>query len=313
MTGIALGDPFAVRYDVPVAGGTLRTARSGPPPGEADAVVLAVHGVTSSLEIWRSVARELSARTRLALIAPDLRGRGRSRTLPGPYGITAHLADLIDVLDEAGAPRAIVVGHSLGGFVAAGLAVEHAERVAGLVLLDGGLPVPPMPGSDLDELLEEMFETAFLRSDATCRSLDEYAEAWRAHPAFADGWDDDVDAYSRYEAAGESGDVRLAMSPAAVRADLTDLTYNPRTATAIERASVPTRLLRAARGMHDEPFPLLPRPIVDAFLAARPDALVEEVPDVNHYTIALGAGPGPGAVAAAIEAAAADQATSTSR
>jgi hypothetical protein len=103
------------------------------------------------------------------------------------------------------------------------------------------------------------------------------------------------------------------MSPAAVRADLTDLTYNPRTATAIERASVPTRLLRAARGMHDEPFPLLPRPIVDAFLAARPDALVEEVPDVNHYTIALGAGPGPGAVAAAIEAAAADQATSTSR
>jgi len=31
VTGVALGDPFAVRYDVPVAGGTLRTARAGPP------------------------------------------------------------------------------------------------------------------------------------------------------------------------------------------------------------------------------------------------------------------------------------------
>ena len=312
MTGVALGDPFAVRYDVPVAGGTLRTARSGPPPGEADAVVLAVHGITSSLEIWRSVARELSAGTRLALIAPDLRGRGQSWTLPGPYGITAHLADLISVLDEAGAPRAVVVGHSLGGFIAAGLAVEHAERVSGLVLVDGGLPVPPMPGSDLDEVLEEMFDAAFVRSATTFGSFDEYAESWQAHPAFAQAWDDDVDAYSRYEAAGCPGEVRLAMSPAAVRADLTDLTYSERTSTAIERASVPTRLLRAARGMHDEPFPLLPRPIVDAFLASQPDALVEEVADVNHYSIALGAGPGPRAVAAAIEAAT-DQATSTSR
>jgi pimeloyl-ACP methyl ester carboxylesterase len=312
VTGVALGDPFAVRYDVPVGGGTLRTARSGPPVNEADAVVLAIHGITSSLEIWRSVARELSDRTRLALIAPDLRGRGHSWTLPGPYGITAHLADLISVLDEAGARRAVVVGHSLGAFVAAGLAVEHAERVAGLVLVDGGLPVPPLPGSDLDEVLEEMFDAAVVRSDTTFDSLAEYAGSWQAHPAFAQRWDDDVDAYSRYEAAGDPGDVRLAMSPAAVRADLTDLTYNPRTSTAIERASVPTRVLRAARGMHDEPFPLLPRPILDAFLAARPDAVVEEVADVNHYTIALGAGPGPRAVAAAIEATA-DQATSTSR
>jgi lipase len=310
VTGGAL-DPFDVRYDVAVAGGLLRVARAGPPPGEADAVVLAIHGVTSSLEVWRSVARELSAGTALALLAPDLRGRGRSSTLPGPYGIAAHLADLIDVLDDAGAEQAVLVGHSLGAFVAAGLAAEHAERVAGVILVDGGLPVPPMPGQDLDEMLESMIDTTLLRSEMTFESVDDYAESWRVHPAFAQAWDDDVDAYSRYEAAGDDGNVRLVMSEAAVRADLTDLTYQARAVAAIERVDAPIRLLRAPRGMHDDMFAQLPRPIVDAFLAAQPDARVDEVPDVNHYTIALGAGPGPRAVASAIEAAVSDQATST--
>jgi lipase len=310
VTGGAL-DPFDVRYDVAVAGGLLRVARAGPAPGEADAVVLAIHGVTSSLEVWRSVARELSAGTPLALLAPDLRGRGRSSTLPGPYGIAAHLADLIDVLDDAGAQQAVLVGHSLGAFVAAGLAAEHAERVAGVILVDGGLPVPPMPGQDLDEMLESMIDTTLLRSEMTFESVDDYAESWRVHPAFAQAWDDDVDAYSRYEAAGDDGNVRLVMSEAAVRADLTDLTYQARAVTAIERVDAPIRLLRAPRGMHDDIFAQLPRPIVEAFLAAQPDARVDEVPDVNHYTIALGAGPGPRAVASAIEAAVSDQATST--
>ena len=311
MTGAL--DPFDVRYDVAVAGGLLRVARAGPSPGEADAVVLAIHGVTSSLEVWRSVARGLSDATGVALLAPDLRGRGRSCGLPGPYGIAAHVADLIDVLDDAGARQAVLVGHSLGGFVAAGLAAEHAERVAAVILVDGGLPVPPMPGQDLDEMLESMIDTALLRSQLTFDSVDEYADSWRAHPEFAQAWDDDVDAYCRYEAAGDRGNVRLVMSEAAVRADLTDLTYQAGAATAIERVDAPIRLLRAPRGMHDDPFPQLPRPIVDAFLAAQPEARVDEVADVNHYTIALGAGPGPPTVASAIEAAVSGQATSTPR
>ena len=51
------------------------------------------------------------------LIAPDLRGRGRSNTLPGPFGMTRHADDMAAVLDFLGVPRAVVVGHSMGGFV----------------------------------------------------------------------------------------------------------------------------------------------------------------------------------------------------
>lgn len=313
MTGVRVSDPFEFRYEVPVSGGALQVARAGPQPHEADAVVLAVHGVTSSLEVWRAVARHLAGRTRVCLLAPDLRGRGRSAHLPGPYGIAAQLADLTAVLDDAGAERAVLVGHSLGGFVVAGLAAQRPERVSGVVLLDGGLVVPPPPGEDLDEVLDAMIDAALLRSEMTLESVDEYVESWQMHPAFAQSWDDDVDAYARYEVAGDPGDVHFVVSEAAVRADLTDLMYNEAARTAVERVSAPIRLLRAPRGLFDDPYPVLPRPILDAFLAAQPDAGVEEVAGVNHYTIALGAGPGPGAVATAIEAAVRDQASSTSR
>ncbi|MCW3065867.1 MAG: alpha/beta hydrolase [Solirubrobacterales bacterium] len=313
MTAVDMTDPFDVRYDVPVSGGALRVARGGPRADEADAVALVVHGVTSSLEVWRAVARELGSRTRVCLLAPDLRGRGRSADLPGPYGMAAHVADLLAVLDDAGAEQAVLVGHSLGGFVVAGLAAQHPERVSGVVLVDGGLVVPPPPGGDLGEVLEATIDMALVRSEMTFESVDEYVESWQMHPAFARAWDDDVDAYGRYEVAGDPGDMRFVVSEAAVRADLTELVYDEAARTAVERVRAPIRLLRAPRGMLNESYPVIPRPIVDGLLAAQPHALVEEVPDVNHYTIALGAGPGPRAVATAIEAAVHDQASSTSR
>jgi lipase len=313
MTGVDMTDPFEVRYEVPVSGGALRVARAGPPADEADAVALVVHGVTSSLEVWRAVARELASRTRVCLLAPDLRGRGRSAGLPGPYGIDAHVADLTAVLDDAGAEKAVLVGHSLGGFLVAGLAARHPERVSEVVLLDGGLVVPAPPGADLEEVLEGMIDMALSRSDLTFESVDEYVGSWQMHPAFAQAWNDDVDAYARYEVAGEPGGMRFVVNEPAVRADLAELMYDEASRTAIERVRAPIRLLRAPRGMLNESYPVIPRPIVDGLLAAQPHALVEEVPDVNHYTIALGAGPGPRAVATAIEAAVHDQASSTSR
>jgi pimeloyl-ACP methyl ester carboxylesterase len=303
MTDVRVGDPFEVRYEVPVAGGMLSVARAGPPAHEADAVVLAVHGVTSSLEIWRAVARELTARRRVTLLAPDLRGRGHSADLPGPYGIGAHLEDLMAVLDDASAEQAVVVGHSLGGFVVTGLAARYPERCSGVVLLDGGLVVPSLAGQDLDELLEAMVDAALVRAQMTFESVDAYAQSWHAHPAFAQAWDDDVDAYARYEVAGEEGDMRLIVSEAAVRADLVDLTCGDSARSAVEHVRAPIWLLRAQRGIFNDPYPVIPRPILDAFLAAQPDAHVQDVAGVNHYTIALGAGPGPCAVVAAIESA----------
>ena len=139
-------------------GGPLATYRLGAAPADAPAV-LAIHGITSTSRTWLATARSLNDRA--ALIAVDLRGRGASSALPPPVGLDAHARDMLAVLDAAGLQRAVVVGHSLGAYIAARLAVRHPDRVAALVLVDGGLTIrgerrrragairPGLPGPDL--------------------------------------------------------------------------------------------------------------------------------------------------------------------
>src|SRR6478609_8022023 len=120
--------------DVPVAGGSLHVTaweRHGAP-------VLAVHGITSSGWVWPFLAADLDR----PLVAPDLRGRGRSNSLPGPYGLAAHAADCAAVVEAVSDQPVVVVGHSMGGFVATVLAARRPELVRGVVLVDGGLPFP---------------------------------------------------------------------------------------------------------------------------------------------------------------------------
>jgi pimeloyl-ACP methyl ester carboxylesterase len=290
-------DPFALRFEVPVAGGTLHVARAGPPASAAECVVLAAHGVTASLMTWRTIARELDER--ICLLAPDFRGRGRSAGLPGPYGIAAHVADLIAVLDHVATPSAVLVGHSMGAYVLARLAAEHPERAAGLVLLDAGLPFPH-PG-DPGELLDSAVASAIMRLAITFPSADQYVQGWRAHPAFAHAWDDDIEAYARYDLVEDGRVARYAASAAAVRTDSEEMVLDDVNRTALDRVQARVKLLRAERGLFDDE-PLIPADALQVFAAAHPSVRVEEVPGVNHYTLVMGHSPGPHRVVAAIEA-----------
>jgi pimeloyl-ACP methyl ester carboxylesterase len=291
-----LNDPFSARFDVPVPGGALHVARAGPPVAAAEAVVLAVHGVTASLMTWRSVARELD--DRICLLAPDLRGRGRSARLPGPYGMAVHVTDLIRVLDHVEAPPAVLVGHSMGAYIVERIAADDPKRAAGLVLLDAGLPFP-RPEED-DMMLDSAVANAVMRLAITFPSADKYVEGWRAHPAFAHVWDDDLEAYARYDLVEDGSVARCSASAAAVRADSRDMVIDDATRTAAERVRAPMRLLRAERGLFDDD-PLIPADALRAFAAARPSVRVEPIAGVNHYTLVMGHGPGPGTVVAAIE------------
>jgi pimeloyl-ACP methyl ester carboxylesterase len=253
--------------------------------------------VTASLMTWRTVARELDER--ICLLAPDLRGRGRSAGLPGPYGMAAHVADLIAVLDHVGTPSAVLVGHSMGAYIAERLAAEHPERAAGLVLLDAGLPFPRP--DDAGDMLDSAVANAIMRLAITFPSADQYVHGWRAHPAFAHAWDADIEAYARYDLVEDGRVARCAASAAAVRTDSSEMVLDDVTRTALDRVRAPVQLLRAERGLFDDD-PLIPADGLQAFVAAYPSVRVEEVADVNHYTLVMGRSPGPRRVAAAIEA-----------
>jgi hypothetical protein len=172
--------------------------------------------------------------------------------------------------------------------------------VAAVVLLDGGLYIPIPPDQDAHQLIQFVLEQSVSRLQMTFESVDEYVGLWREHPALLHEWNDDIDAYARYDLAGEPGAMRCVVSEAAVAVDCADLVLDETTRTAVDRVRAPIVLVRAPRGLLDDD-PLLPGPLVDAFLAAHPNARLEEIADVNHYTMALGAGPGPRRVTAVIE------------
>ncbi|WP_165497038.1 alpha/beta hydrolase [Rhodococcus sp. ABRD24] len=112
--------------------------------------VLAVHGLTGHGRRWEDLGTGLLSDTRI--IAPDLRGHGRSPWTP-PWGIDTHVADLIEVLDEHATGPVVVVAHSYGGAIALHLAKSAPERVRGLVLLDPAIGLPPETMGRIAELV----------------------------------------------------------------------------------------------------------------------------------------------------------------
>ena len=104
------------------------------PGGDPPALLL--HGIGNYGRYWDAFADAIAGRLRL--IAPDARGHGDSAKPEDAYAPSAFAGDAIAVLDAFGVDRAIVVGHSMGGFHATVLAATHPERVSGLVIVDAG-------------------------------------------------------------------------------------------------------------------------------------------------------------------------------
>lgn len=107
--------------------------------GPADApLVLITHGFSATSHMWRDTAAALTDGFRA--LTWDIRGHGRSDSPedPAEYSIALTLDDMVALLDHAGAERAVLMGHSLGGYLSLAFHVEHAARVRGLVLMDTG-------------------------------------------------------------------------------------------------------------------------------------------------------------------------------
>ena len=94
--------------------------------------LLLIHGLMVSGEMFQLVMPALAAHHRV--IVPDLRGHGRSRSLPGPYSVEQLARDLAQLLDDLQVDTAHVLGYSQGGAVAQQFARDYPKRVRGLVL-----------------------------------------------------------------------------------------------------------------------------------------------------------------------------------
>jgi pimeloyl-ACP methyl ester carboxylesterase len=269
--------------DVPVDGGHLRVG-VWDVDGEPDApTALLVHGVTASHQSWPLVAERLPG---VRLVAPDLRGRGRSEA-DGDAGMSAHAADLVRVLDHLGIDATLVVGHSMGAFVSIVLAHQHPGRVDRLVLVDGGLPLDVPAGLSADEVVRLVLGPAAERLAMRFASTEDYLAFWRDHPAFAGAWSETVENYLAYDLVGEAPQLRPATRYEVMATDTEDLNTGSALVTALGELRHPAVLLTAPRGLLDQVPGLYTAERLAQLLPQTPTVRAVEVPDVNHYTIVM--------------------------
>lgn len=97
--------------------------------------MILIHGFISSTLIWSEVFLRL-ADAGFRVIAPDLPGYGYSdKPRGGEYTIESQARAVLGLMDRLEIEKAIIVGASYGGAIAAAMALDHPERVARLVLV----------------------------------------------------------------------------------------------------------------------------------------------------------------------------------
>lgn len=106
----------------------LNAELSGPP--DATPLVL-LHALGTSLRLWDDLVPLLPKNRILRL---DMRGHGGSDVPAGPYSMGALIHDAERMMDHHGIREAVILGVSIGGLVAQGLAVKRLDLVRGMVL-----------------------------------------------------------------------------------------------------------------------------------------------------------------------------------
>ncbi|MBC5809661.1 MAG: alpha/beta fold hydrolase [Candidatus Eremiobacteraeota bacterium] len=123
--------------------------------GDGTPIVL-LHGFPLSKETWNPQAAALAGGARVVRF--DLRALGSTTVTPGPILMEQLAGDLADVLDALRIERAVVVGHSLGGYVALAFFRMFAERCLGLGLVCSRTVIDPPEAADARRALADRTE-----------------------------------------------------------------------------------------------------------------------------------------------------------
>ena len=266
----------------------LARAGDGPDP------LVCLHGITAQHRAFNGLARNLVPAYSLAAV--DLRGRGDSEKPESGYGLDTHASDAIRTLDHLGLETTVLVGHSMGGFVALQTALRHPDRVRALVLLDGGWPRAERSPEDLTEEekreAEEMQEglaRAFSRLDMVFESPNDYLNFWFPGQGLTmDDLPQDLADYYLYDLGEVADGYQPKASSKAANEDSPWVSSRAPTAGEMSAVCCPVALVRPSEGFFPGSEPL----ISAEALAAMNDALDihsdTRLEDANHYSMLFG-------------------------
>ena len=234
----------------------LNYSDDGPGP-----VVVFLHGFPLDLTMWDAQRETIGSMYRV--IAPDLRGHGRSAAPDGIYPIDDMADDVVEMLDALKIAEPVVLGGlSMGGYVALSIAARYPKRLRGLMLMNTKATAdPPETARVREELAREVEETGSVRSVVAAmlpRLFGPFAQA------------------NRPELIARIREVMERTSPRGVAGTLRGLAARADRTPDLARMSLPTLILA---GSDDA---LIPLEESRAMASAMPNTEVVIVPETGH-------------------------------
>ena len=249
-------------------------------PGAAGQPALVMlHGLSANANCFSGL---MAAGLRGAhrVVAPDLRGRGRTDKPATGYTMADHAGDVLALMDEVGLDRAVLVGHSFGAYVAIYLAAKFPSRVERLIVLDAAITLNPRVGELLKPSLDRLTRIA--------PSVDAYLAEARSAPHLAGFWDDAIEGYFRAEIQENAdGTAQAATSSNAIGLAMHGLVGEP-WLDLVRSVRQPTLLLNAVGAYGPPGTPALVEPeYAKATASAFQNVRYVVVPG-NHMTMLFG-------------------------
>jgi pimeloyl-ACP methyl ester carboxylesterase len=203
-----------------------------------------LHGMVSTGDSWGYVFNAL--KDRYQVIAPDMPGHGRSSGRMGPYGLAVYVDWLADFFDALQIPETTLIGHSMGGAIAAAFAIRHPERLSRLILVDALGMSSRIPWRAARSIVTSLPD--YLISGLTHRN-DPYLLRFFQPWAFLDPWGSPRETIERMAAINQPRE--LAVTWAGTRLLLADFMWRHRRLAFIDKLGRITTPTLVVWGRHD--------------------------------------------------------------
>ena len=239
--------------------------------------ILCVHGLTANCRCWDLIASSLVPENNI--LAMDLRGRGLSDKPSSGYSLQHHIQDILCVLDDLKQERIVLIGHSLGAFIAMAFAANYPERTEKIILMDGG-----------GQLTQDQWDKVTVAIKPSLDRLGRVFPSFAAYVAnmklapFLQPWSQALEDYFRYESEAVEGGVRSRINPANIQEEAQNLQQEV-PSEYFPKVTCPVLILRATDGIFSKDDLVLPESAVDRMVSEIPDARRIDIRGTNHFSI----------------------------
>ncbi len=237
--------------------------------------VICLHGLTRNSRDFEIVAPRIAALGR-RVIAPDMRGRGKSANDPDPahYAPSVYAQDVVSLLDKLDIAEAVFIGVSMGGIITMVVAMIAPARVAASVLNDVG---PKLEADGLKRIASYVGRVRPLPNwDAAAAAVREIA--LQAYPQRADDKDFWLAFAHRTFRQREDGQVEADYDPHIALA-FADIEHAPPAdLTPLFQGLIQKPMLSVRGALSD----ILTPEVVAQMRAMKPDLVAVDIPDIGH-------------------------------